>query len=62
LARVFAERTFAICRPQIMGGAHRLFSSIMQVVAEGRADLALKLNRVREPESGFATLSAKQHS
>ena len=37
------EGALAECGPQIQGAAHRLLGSVVEVVAEGRADLGLGL-------------------
>ena len=43
-ARLFAERAFAVGGPEIMRRADRFFGPVVEVVAEGRADLALQLD------------------
>lgn len=49
-ARVFAEGIFPIRRPKIMRRADRFLGSVVEIVSEGRADLALQLDRRDQPK------------
>lgn len=46
---VFAESALPIGRPEIQGGSKRFFRAVIEIVAEGRADLAFQLHRRHQP-------------